>query len=322
MKSEPEPSAPMRRSFRVRASARILNGSPEERTEARTRNDLRIGALGSGSDFTPFLQHIGISSINLGFGGEEQYGQYHSIYDSFDHYTRFGDPGFEYGVAMAEVAGRLSLRLANAEVLPFAFGPMGETIERYSKEVVKLADDMRDEAVERDKRLDAGTFTSVDDPEEKLLPPKRLDPVPYMNFAPLQNAVVRLNDSARAYDSARREVLSSGAPLSASTSGELDQALLRCERSLTLAAGLPRRPWFTHEIYAPGFYTGYGVKTIPGVREAIEQRNWKEAEDQVVVVAGVLQKYADGIDKATALLKPAASTKPAASARPAVASGK
>ena len=306
---------------RARA-ARILNGTPEERTEARARNDLRIGALGSGSDFTPFLQHIGISSINLGFGGEEQYGQYHSIYDSFDHYTRFGDPGFEYGVALAEVAGRLSLRLANAEVLPFAFGSMCETIERYSKEVVKLADDMRDEAEERDKRLDAGTFTSVDDPEEKLLPPKRLDPVPYMNFAPLQNAVVRLNDSARAYDSARREVLSSGAPLSASTSGELDQALIRCERSLTLAAGLPRRPWFTHEIYAPGFYTGYGVKTIPGVREAIEQRNWKEAEDQVVVVAGVLQKYADGIDKATALIRPAASTRPAASARPAVASGK
>jgi len=144
-----------------------------------------------------------------------------------------------------------------------------------------------------------------------------------MNFAPLQNAVVRLNDSAKAYDSARHDLLASGAALSASTSGELDQALLRCERSLTLAAGLPRRPWFVHEIYAPGFYTGYGVKTIPGVREAIEQRNWKEAEDQVVVVAGVLQKYADGIDKATALIRPAAPpAKPAASAKPAVASGK
>ena len=287
-------------------AARILNGTPEERADARSRTDLRIGALGSGSDFTPFLQHLGISSINIGFGGEEQYGQYHSIYDSFDHYTRFGDPGFDYGIALAQTAGRLSLRLANAEVLPFAFGSMGEAVERYSKEVIKLADDMRDEAEERDKRLDAGTFTNVDDPTQKWLPPKRLDPVPYLNFAPLQNAVVRVNESAKAYDSARRDALAGGGTLSESKRGELDAALLRCERALTRAEGLPRRPWFVHQVYAPGFYTGYGVKTLPGVREAIEQRQWKEAEEQVVVVAGVLQRYADSIDKATALLKPAA----------------
>jgi len=287
-------------------AARILNGTPEERADARSRTDLRIGALGSGSDFTPFLQHLGISSINIGFGGEEQYGQYHSIYDSFDHYTRFGDPGFDYGIALAQTAGRLSLRLANAEVLPFAFGSMGDALERYSKEVVKLADDMRDEAEERDKRLDAGTFTNVDDPTQKWLPPKRLDPVPYLNFAPLQNAVVRVNESGKAYDSARRDALAGGGTLSESKRGELDAALLRCERSLTRAEGLPRRPWFVHQVYAPGFYTGYGVKTLPGVREAIEQRQWKEAEEQVVVVAGVLQRYADSIDKATALLKPAA----------------
>jgi len=147
--------------------------------------------------------------------------------------------------------------------------------------------------------------------------------VPYINFAPLQNAVVQLNESAKAYDSARHDLMAGGGPLSASTSGELDQALIKSERSLTRPEGLPRRPWFTHQVYAPGFYTGYGVKTIPGVREAIEQRNWKEAEDQVVVVAGVLQKYADGIDKATALIRPAAPpAKPAASAKPAVASGK
>ena len=297
---------------RARA-ARILNGTPEERAEARARSDLRIGALGSGSDFTPFLQHVGIASINLGFGGEEQYGQYHSIYDSFDHYTRFGDPGFDYGVALAKTAGRLSLRLANAEVLPFAFESMGETVERYSKEVLKLADDMRDEAEERDKRLDAGTFTSVDDPTQDWLPPKRLDRVPYMNFAPLQNAVVRLNESAKAYDSARRDVLADGEPLSESTRGELDQALIRCERALTRAEGLPRRPWFVHQVYAPGFYTGYGVKTLPGVREAIEQRQWKEAEEQVAVVAGVLQRYAESIDRAAALLKPAPPKPPAMS---------
>jgi N-acetylated-alpha-linked acidic dipeptidase len=289
---------------RARA-ARVLSGSPEERGEARARTDLRIAALGSGSDYTPFLQHLGISSINLGFGGEEQYGQYHSIYDSFDHYTRFGDPGFDYGIALAKTAGRLSLRLANAEVLPFAFGSMGETVERYSKEVVKLADDMRDDAEERDKRLEAGTYTTVDDPTQKWLPPKRLDRVPYMNFAPLQNAVVRVNESARAYDTARRDLLAGGEQLSESTRGELDQALLRCERSLTRTEGLPRRPWFVHQVYAPGFYTGYGVKTLPGVREAIEQRQWKEAEEQVTVVAGVLQRYAEAIDRATALLKPA-----------------
>jgi N-acetylated-alpha-linked acidic dipeptidase len=290
---------------RARA-AQILDGTADERKEARARTDLRIGALGSGSDFTPFLQHLGISAVNLGFGGEEQYGQYHSIYDSFDHYTRFGDPSFEYGIALARTAGRLSLRLANAEVLPFAFETMGETVERYSKEVVKLADDMRDEADERNRRLDAGTYTNYDDPTETWLPPRRLDPVPYLNFAPLQNAVVRLNESAKAYEAARRDRMAGAEPIPEAARGELDMALVQCERSLTREQGLPRRPWFEHQVYAPGFYTGYGVKTLPGVREAIEQRDWKEAEEQIGVVAGVLLQYAENIDRAAALLRPIA----------------
>ena len=290
---------------RARA-AQILDGTAEERKEARARTDLRIGALGSGSDFTPFLQHLGVSAVNLGFGGEEQYGQYHSIYDSFDHYTRFGDPTFEYGIALAKTAGRLSLRLANAEVLPFAFDAMGEAVDRYSKEVVKLADDMRDEADERDQRLDAGTYTNYDDPTEKWLPPRRLDKVPYINFAPLQNAVVRLNESAKAYETARRDRMAGTDPLAEAARGELDAALIQCERSLTREQGLPRRPWFAHQVYAPGFYTGYGVKTLPGVREALEQRDWKETEEQVGIVADVLLKYAESIDRAAALLRPVA----------------
>jgi len=292
---------------RARA-AQILDGTPDERKEARSRSDLRIRALGSGSDYTPFLQHLGISAINLGFGGEEQYGQYHSIYDSFDHYTRYGDPTFDYGIALARTAGRMSMRLANAEVLPFAFESMGETVERYTKEVVKLADDMRDEADERNKRLDAGTYTSYDDPTQKWLPPRRLDKVPYINFAPLQNAVVRLNESAKAYDTARRDRLAGSDALSEATRHDLDLALLQTERALTRAQGLPRRPWFVHHVYAPGFYTGYGVKTLPGVREAIEQRDWKEAEEQVGVVADVLTKYAESIDRAAALLRPVATS--------------
>ena len=183
---------------------------------------------------------------------------------------------------------------------------MGETVERYSKEVVQLADDMRDEAIERNQRLDAGTYTNYDDPTQKWLPPRRLDEVPYINFAPLQNAVARLNESAKAYDSVRRDRLAGAGPIPEGTRRDLDAALLQCERSLTREQGLPRRPWFVHQVYAPGFYTGYGVKTLPGVREAIEQRDWKEAEAQVGIVADVLLKYAENIDRAAALLRPVA----------------
>lgn len=272
----------------------ILTGSPDERREARERADLRIDALGSGSDFTPFLQHLGIPSLNLGFGGEDGGGSYHSNYDSFDAYTRFVDTDFSYGVALAQVCGRTTLRFANASVLPFEFGDMADTFSVYVREVTRLTEDMREETRENNRRLSEGTYAAVADPKQTYVLPTAQTAVPYLNFAPLQNSLARLQESARRY--------AQKANSSKKGSAQLDQALIDVERAMTNDAGLPRRPWFKHTIYAPGFYTGYGVKTLPGVREAIEQRNWTEAEAQIKIVAAAIDATAAQIDKATGLL--------------------
>ncbi|MDZ7362475.1 MAG: M28 family peptidase [candidate division KSB1 bacterium] len=281
---------------------RIVRGSPEDRKEARDRSDLRLFALGSGSDYTPFLQHLGIASLHIGYGGEDGGGSYHSIYDSFDHYTRFGDSNFEYGVALAQTAGRLVLRLADQDVLPFEFMNCTETIAKYAKEVMKLADDMREETEELNRRLTDKTLEAVADPKETYVAPKPQAPVPYLNFSPLQNAVAKAQQSARSYDRAMNGLMANGKSLTAEKQKALNTILMNIERALTSSAGLPRRPWFTHQIYAPGFYTGYGVKTLPAVREAIEQRNWDEAEAQIVVVAQTLERFANEIERATAVL--------------------
>jgi len=279
---------------RTRAN-QIVNGSPAQRSEATSRGDLRIGALGSGSDYTPFLQHLGIASLNIGFGGEDGGGSYHSVYDSYDHFTRFVDPGGAYGIALAKVCGRATLRLANADTLPFEYSNFADTVGGYANEVMRLADTMRDETISSNHILANGMLKAVQDPTETFVLPKEKAPVPFLNFAPLQNAISRLNESAKRYHSGK------GIRLSSARQAELDRMLYGAERSLTRAEGLPRRDWFRHQIYAPGFYTGYGVKTLPGIREAIEQRDWKEATEQIEVAARTIERFAAEIDKAAAL---------------------
>jgi N-acetylated-alpha-linked acidic dipeptidase len=297
---DPEKKIPVGERLRAR---RILDGDADERREARERADLRIGALGSGSDFTPFLQHAGIASLNLGYGGEDGGGSYHSIYDSFDNYVRFIDPTFDYGVALAETAGRVTLRFADADTLPLSFGDFAETVGGYVKEVTKLAADTREEIAERNRRIADGTFRAGFDPTETYIVPERETPAPYLNFAPLENALVRLQESAKNYQSALNTPAAQERLRSRETQAQLDQILMSVERSMTREAGLPRRAWFRHEIYAPGFYTGYGVKTLPGVREAVEQHNWKEADEQMNVVASAIASAASEIDRATSLLQ-------------------
>ncbi|OLE53782.1 MAG: folate hydrolase [Acidobacteria bacterium 13_1_20CM_3_53_8] len=283
---------------------RIINGSDEDsRREARERADLRIGALGSGSDFTPFLQHIGVATLNLGYGGEGNGGSYHSIYDSFDHFTRFIDPNFEYGIALSQTAGRAVLRLANADVLPVEFTGLADNVDVYVHEVMKLADDMREETERKNRQISEHLYEQVADPATPSVPPKPQSIVPFINFAPLQNALVRLQESAKSYDAAMRAYTARGGNLSPAAERELDEILMRTERAMTTQEGLPRRPWFKHQIYAPGFYTGYGVKTLPAVREAIEQRNWAEASGQIVIVAKTLDQVSAEIDRATARLR-------------------
>ena len=283
-------------------AATEIYGPPDQQQEARTSKSIRLEPLGSGSDFTPFLQHLGIAALNIGYGGEEEYGQYHSIYDSFAHFTRFVDPTFEYGVTLSKTGGRLVLRLADADVLPLGFDRFSAAVGGYVDEVQKLAGDLRKEAEERNRRLDEKMYRAVDDPKQTWVDPPRLDAVPYLNFAPLQNAAAVLKASAGAYQKAYAAATAGGTVPPADVQARLDQVLLQAERSLTNAAGLPRRPWYVHQIYAPGYYTGYGVKTLPAVREAIEQRQWKEAEQQIGLVAGTIEGFAKEIDKATALL--------------------
>jgi N-acetylated-alpha-linked acidic dipeptidase len=287
----PDPQTRMSVWERARAN-QIVRGSGETRREARTRPDLRIYALGSGSDYTPFLQHLGIASLNLGFGGEDGGGSYHSIYDSFEHYTRFGDPNFAYGNALAKVCGRAVLRLSEAERLPFDFVNFADTVSNYADEVARLADTMREETRVRNEQISSGILAAVDDPTLRLAPPKPMSGVPPIDFTALKKAVENLKESANRF---AREA--SGKRLDPAELSRVNQILYRTEREMT-GAGLPRRDWFRHQIYAPGFYTGYGVKTLPGIREAIEQRNWTEAREQIAITAATIEKIADEIERA------------------------
>jgi N-acetylated-alpha-linked acidic dipeptidase len=288
---------------RLRA-LRLVKGKPEEQNELKERSDILIDALGSGSDFTPFLQHLGIATLDIGFFGEDNTdGIYHSIYDSFDHFTKFVDPNFEYGLAMMQTTGRAVLRSADADVLPIEFLGFANAIEKYSKEVTKLLDDMREETKQKNKLISDKMLEAVADSTQPYVPPQPKDPVPYLNFAPLQNALARLQDSARNYDAVRGALALGKQSLPRDTVKQVDEMLMKAEQALLRDGGLPRRSWYRHQIYAPGFYTGYGVKTLPGVREAIEQRNWKEASEQIAGVAEVLERFAREIDRTTKAIK-------------------
>ena len=268
-------------------------------------SDHQIGALGSGSDYTPFLQHLGIASLNLSYSGESSGGSYHSIYDSSDHYERFGDPTFEYGIALAQTAGRTILRLADADVLPFQFTNFADTVESYVQEIVDLTDSMREETARMTRLLTDRRYAAAADPTVTFVSPTPESPVPYLNFAPLHNAVQQLDTLAAAYDASLAAATAAGT-LSNETRRAVNRIVMLTERSLTRDDGLPRRTWFRHQIYAPGFYTGYGVKTLPAVREAIEERAWNEAADQIPHVAAVLTDLAATLERATELLTVAA----------------
>jgi N-acetylated-alpha-linked acidic dipeptidase len=276
----------------------------QERKELRSRPDLRIGALGSGSDYTVFIDHLGIASLNMGYGGEDPGGIYHSIYDDFYWYTHFGDPTFEYGRAMSQTVGTAVMRLADADLLPFEFTDFADTINLYVKQLKKLADDERDEAIERGKELDEGMFSAVSDPLHPTFAPPREQIPPHLDFAPLDNAADALTTAAQHYHATLEKAWAAGIP--ASTLEGLNQKLIESERDLTTQEGLLRRGWYKHMIYAPGVYSGYGAKTIPGVREAIEQKHWEEANSEIVRVAAVLNKEATLIASATDALSQSA----------------
>lgn len=271
-----------------RRAYELIYGDDNEKSTARERNDLRIYPMGSGSDYTPFLQHLGIASANVNFGGEADDGSYHTLYDTYEHYTTFQDPGLVYGATLAKVTGRASLRLANAPRLPFEFRGFADNIELYVGELEELADSMRKETAETVRLIDEGTYAAAINPYKSIGAPLKKEPVPYFNFAPLKNALDRLQKAADRFDELSKEKFTA--------SESLNNLLYTSERLLTRDAGLEGRPWYKHHIYAPGFYTGYGVKTIPGVREAIEQREYDNVAPQISIAAEVLNGMADRIE--------------------------
>jgi N-acetylated-alpha-linked acidic dipeptidase len=269
-----------------RAALDLVNGGD---------GSFELYALGSGSDYTPFIQHAGIASLNLGYGGENAGGEYHTIYDTYTHYKRFKDPDMSYGIALAKTAGRITLRLANADVLPLDFGPWHQTLSKYLDEVMETASSMR-EAVEKHNGLVAGkSYNLAADPKKSMAVPTKKAEVPYLDFSPLQNALTALEKEVDAFSSMDLNALP------AAKKKALNALLMKAEQQLTSEDGLPRRSWYRHQIYAPGFYTGYGVKTLPGVREAIEQENWSEAQQQIGKLAGTLQHMRDYLQKMNAL---------------------
>jgi N-acetylated-alpha-linked acidic dipeptidase len=287
---------------------RIKDAStPEDRNEVRQRTDWRISALGSGSDYTAFIDHLGVASLNLGYGGEDGGGIYHSIYDDFYWYTHFSDTDFSYGRALAQTAGTAVIRLADADVLPFDFKAVAEIVQKYVDEVKNLLKKMQDDIRERNKEISEGVFTATADPKKVYVPPAVEEVPPYLNFAPLENASDSLTRSSDRYAMALKKVQEGSVKSPTGyTFKTLNLKLIQSERRLTDSTGLPGRPWFKHMIYAPGAYTGYGVKTLPGVREAIEQKKWSEAESEIARVARTVESEAALIDSAATELEKAA----------------
>jgi N-acetylated-alpha-linked acidic dipeptidase len=281
----------------VQVRALADDASPEVKANAKglaAGGDLPVGDLGSGSDFTPFAQHLGIASINLGFGGEGQSGGvYHSAYDTFEHYTRFGDPGFVYGVVLAKTVGRLVLRTADADVVPLHFDNLAQTIASEVKDVEKLLSMQREHAETVNRLLDQKAFAVAADPQVSSGPPERESVPPSIDFTALEKASEHLQASAEAYDRA------ASAGVTEQQARRADPILQRIEQALTDPRGLPGRPWYRHMVYSPGLLTGYGAKTLPGVREAIEGRRWAEATDYIGRTAAALNAASEAIDEAS-----------------------
>jgi N-acetylated-alpha-linked acidic dipeptidase len=280
----------------------------DEKKERRNRNNLVVDALGDGSDFTAFQDFAGISTLNVEYGGEDDGTQYHSIYDDFYWYTHFVDTDFVYGRALAETIGTAAMRLADADLIPVDYAPQADAISKYEAELEKLLKDKQDEFTERNLELQEGVFKATNDPRRPTQPPPAEIVPPYMNFAPMKNAIDMLKKSSERYSKVLSKWRDSGSPQLSAEKVELINAdLIQVPRLFLNEKGLPERPWFKNQIYAPGAYTGYGAKPIAAVREYMDEKKWKEADAQIPGVAHVIENVAAGINKVAADLESAVS---------------
>ena len=274
--------------FERQKAHEAINATTEDaKKKIWEEKDLKLGAMGSGSDYSAFIQHAGIPALNLGYGGEDPGGEYHSIYDSYYDYTHFKDPDFQYGVTLAETAGHAVLRMADADILPFDFTHLYATIDNYVQDLTRLLQTTRESTKLQNEIINSGAYKVGEDPTKNYIAPVAKSEVPFLNFSPLENALADLKKSVDSLKSLYQDKIKTS-----SVTGDFNESLYKAEQQLLVENGLPRRSWYKHTLYAPGFYTGYGVKTMPGIREAIEQRNWREAQEQITVDANAINKLA------------------------------
>lgn len=279
---------------RKRANDAVKAASAKAQQTILKQDTLSISALGTGSDYSAFLQHLGVPTLNLGYGGEDEGGDYHSIYDSYDDYVRFKDNNFDYGVALAKTAGRAVLRLADADVLPFDFVSLGKVLAQYGTEVKQLASQLREKYSAENLLISSNSYQLAADSKEQFIAPVQKPLVPEFDFNAFDKAVLHLKQASLALSQ-----LSNKATGDEQLAKKLNLAVYQAEKELLIEQGLPKRPWYRHSIYAPGFYTGYGVKTLPGIREAIEQNNWEEAKEQISVATQAIEKLSNTLEKLT-----------------------
>ncbi len=273
---------------RVKARMVTTAATPALAKEMMDKTSLHLDALGSGSDYSPFIQHLGINSLNLGFSGEDRSGDYHSIYDSYDNYIRFIDPGFYYCATLSKVAGHISLRMLDAEILPFDFRTLYKQIKIYTTELDTLISNLRTTTSISNEIIRKKYLILAADSSRPFFSPAAKQEVPYIDFSPLENAVVSLGKASdHVYEIMKKK------GLNAKQTDSLNRQLYHAEQELLLEPGLPMRPWYKHVLYAPGFYTGYSVKTLPGIRESIEQRDFQQAETEIKRAAAAIKKLAD-----------------------------
>jgi N-acetylated-alpha-linked acidic dipeptidase len=272
---------------RLRAREVVTAATPQLAKERMDKSSIHLEALGTGSDFSPFLQHLGLPVLNLGFSGEDNNGIYHSIYDSYDFFIRFIDPGFYYGATLSKVAGHVSLRMLNADILPFDFRILHKEIKTYTTELQTMISNLRELTSVNNEIIRKKYFLIAMDTANSLLPPVQKQEIPFIDFSPLQNAIISLG---RAADHSFEVMNTKG--MTKKQMDSLNRILYRAEQELLLDQGLPLRPWYKHVLYAPGFYTGYSVKTLPGIRESIEQRNFLQAEIEIKRAALSINKLA------------------------------
>ena len=287
---------------RLRSRMRVREHNSGTFGEGREseRQDLRMYAMGAGSDYTAFLHHAGVPALNMAFGGESGGGAYHSLYDTYEHYKRFSDGKFIYGTTLSKVNGRLVLRLSEADILPFRFVNMVDNIEKFVEQNKKLSEDIRKSTKSLNDLLDNNDFAISSNPKKTYLPPKRLRQVPEFDFKPLDAALARLSTSAWKYEEALLKFQKGS--LSTERKSEINALLRSVDQAFIYSKGLPRRDWFKNMMYAPGYYTGYGVKTLPGIREGLEERKWNEVRVYIKEVSKALDRASENINSASRIL--------------------